>query len=113
MLEDRYDGSSELVAELVTVNGFKAAFAIKDGAEGPRGWTVITIFLVFMFSFKDIFQYIIGGSHLDLCLVQNSGLPWLTPKPSLSLGSLTDAIAGAFGVCISISIYLLAPFSFA
>lgn len=45
MLEDRYDGSSELVAELVTVNGFKAAFAIKDGAEGPRGWTVITIFL--------------------------------------------------------------------
>ncbi|KAA0048903.1 hypothetical protein IC582_012189 [Cucumis melo] len=63
---DKYDGSSELVAELVTVNGFKAAFAIKDGAEGPRGWT-------------------------------NSGLPWLTPKPSLSLGSLTDAIAGAFG----------------
>jgi len=69
--------------------------------------------LVFMFSFKDVFQYILGGSHLDLCLVQNSGLPWLTPKPGLSLSSLTDAIAGAFGVCISISIYLLAPFSFA
>ncbi|KAK4253607.1 hypothetical protein QN277_010259 [Acacia crassicarpa] len=28
----------ELVAELVTVNGFKAAYAIKDGVEGPRGW---------------------------------------------------------------------------
>ncbi|CAK9319139.1 unnamed protein product, partial [Citrullus colocynthis] len=63
---DKYDGNSELVAELATVNGFKAAFAIKDGAEGPRGWT-------------------------------NSGLPWLTPKSTLSLSSLTDAIAGAFG----------------
>ncbi|KAL5718960.1 hypothetical protein ACHQM5_011808 [Ranunculus cassubicifolius] len=36
---DKFDGSSELVAELVTANGFKAAYAIKDGAEGPRGWT--------------------------------------------------------------------------
>ncbi|PKI40507.1 hypothetical protein CRG98_039143 [Punica granatum] len=35
---DKFDGNSELVAELVTVNGFKAAYAIKDGAEGPRGW---------------------------------------------------------------------------
>lgn len=35
---DKFDGNSELVAELVTVNGFKSAFAIKDGAEGPRGW---------------------------------------------------------------------------
>ncbi|XP_050235749.1 rhodanese-like domain-containing protein 4, chloroplastic isoform X2 [Mercurialis annua] len=35
---DKFDGNSELVAELVTVNGFKAAYAIKDGAEGPKGW---------------------------------------------------------------------------
>ncbi|KAL0008465.1 hypothetical protein SO802_009967 [Lithocarpus litseifolius] len=35
---DKFDGNSELVAELVTVNGFKAAYAIKDGAEGSRGW---------------------------------------------------------------------------
>ncbi|MCL7044838.1 hypothetical protein MKW94_004103 [Papaver nudicaule] len=35
---DKFDGNSELVAELVTVNGFKAAYAIKDGAEGTRGW---------------------------------------------------------------------------
>ncbi|KAK6918261.1 hypothetical protein RJ641_016683 [Dillenia turbinata] len=35
---DKFDGNSELVAELVTSNGFKAAFAIRDGAEGPRGW---------------------------------------------------------------------------
>ncbi|CAA2992321.1 rhodanese-like domain-containing 4, chloroplastic [Olea europaea subsp. europaea] len=35
---DKFDGNSELVAELVTANGFKAAYAIKDGAEGPRGW---------------------------------------------------------------------------
>ncbi|CAJ1950375.1 unnamed protein product [Sphenostylis stenocarpa] len=37
-MEARFDGNSELVAELVTINGFKAAYAIKDGAEGPRGW---------------------------------------------------------------------------
>ncbi|GMN42945.1 hypothetical protein TIFTF001_012143 [Ficus carica] len=35
---DKFNGNSELVAELVTINGFKAAYAIRDGAEGPRGW---------------------------------------------------------------------------
>uniref|UniRef100_A0A5B7A9W2 Rhodanese domain-containing protein n=1 Tax=Davidia involucrata TaxID=16924 RepID=A0A5B7A9W2_DAVIN len=35
---DKFDGNSELVAELATSNGFKAAYAIKDGAEGNRGW---------------------------------------------------------------------------
>ncbi|RCV04602.1 hypothetical protein SEVIR_1G013200v4 [Setaria viridis] len=35
---DKFDGNSELVAELVTTNGYKAAFAVKDGAEGSRGW---------------------------------------------------------------------------
>lgn len=35
---DKFDGNSKLVAELVTMNGFKAAYAIKDGVEGPRGW---------------------------------------------------------------------------
>ena len=38
--EARFDGNSELVAELVTLNGFKSAYAVKDGAEGPRGWLV-------------------------------------------------------------------------
>ncbi|XP_066330008.1 protein THYLAKOID RHODANESE-LIKE, chloroplastic-like [Miscanthus floridulus] len=35
---DKFDGNSGLVAELVTANGYKAAFAVKDGAEGSRGW---------------------------------------------------------------------------
>jgi len=43
----RFDGNSELVAELVTANGFKAAYAIKDGAEGPRGWMVSVDFTYF------------------------------------------------------------------
>ena len=47
-MEARFDGNSELVAELVTSSGFKAAYAIKDGAEGPRGWLVI-INLIFLF----------------------------------------------------------------
>ncbi|XP_047334090.1 rhodanese-like domain-containing protein 4, chloroplastic [Impatiens glandulifera] len=36
---DKFDGNSELVAELLTSNGYKSAYAIKDGAEGPKGWT--------------------------------------------------------------------------
>uniref|UniRef100_A0A1D1YTR8 Protein THYLAKOID RHODANESE-LIKE, chloroplastic n=1 Tax=Anthurium amnicola TaxID=1678845 RepID=A0A1D1YTR8_9ARAE len=35
---DKFDGNSELVAELATTNGFKAAFVVKGGAEGTRGW---------------------------------------------------------------------------
>jgi hypothetical protein len=51
-MEARFDGNSELVAELVTLNGFKSAYAIKDGAEGPQGWLVFLFifpFLVFIF----------------------------------------------------------------
>lgn len=46
-MDFRFDGSSELVAELVTANGFKAAYAIKDGAEGPKGWMVVTVIFRF------------------------------------------------------------------
>lgn len=53
-MEARVDGNSELVAELVTVNGFKAAYAIKDGAEGPRGWMVFIIPFLFFFGFMFI-----------------------------------------------------------
>lgn len=51
VMKARYDGNSELVAELVTINGFKAAYAIKDGAEGPRGWMVLA-FLIFCYLFN-------------------------------------------------------------
>ncbi|XP_058200176.1 rhodanese-like domain-containing protein 4, chloroplastic isoform X1 [Rhododendron vialii] len=65
---DKFDGNSELVAELVTSNGFKAAYAIKDGAEGPRGWM---------------------NSGLPWILPQKT--------LSLDLSNLTDAIGGAIG----------------
>lgn len=42
-METRSDGNSKLVAELATINGFKAAYAIKDGAEGSRGWMVLIV----------------------------------------------------------------------
>jgi len=45
----RFDGNSELVAELVTANGFKSAYAIKDGAEGPRGWLVCVAVILLLF----------------------------------------------------------------
>ncbi|KAJ6872983.1 Rhodanese domain-containing protein [Populus alba x Populus x berolinensis] len=63
-----FDGNSELVAELVTVNGFKAAYAIKDGAEGPRGWM---------------------NSGLPWIPPKKAF--------SLDLGDLSDAIGGALG----------------
>ncbi|GMH00430.1 hypothetical protein Nepgr_002269 [Nepenthes gracilis] len=63
---DKFDENSELVAELVTANGFKAAYAIKDGAEGPRGWM---------------------NSGLPWLLPKKSF--------SLDFGNLTEAISGA------------------
>jgi len=48
-MEARFDGNSELVAELVTVNGFKAAYAIKDGAEGPRGWKAFPLPFILLY----------------------------------------------------------------
>ncbi|XP_062091435.1 rhodanese-like domain-containing protein 4, chloroplastic [Humulus lupulus] len=65
---DKFDGNSELVAELVTVNGFKAAYAIKDGVEGSRGWV---------------------KSNLPW-IAPRKGL-------SLDLGNFTEAINDAFG----------------
>uniref|UniRef100_A0A6N2MZG1 Rhodanese domain-containing protein n=1 Tax=Salix viminalis TaxID=40686 RepID=A0A6N2MZG1_SALVM len=65
---DKFDGNSELVAELVAVNGFKAAYAIKDGAEGPRGWM---------------------NSGLPWIPPKKAF--------SLDLGDLSDTISGAFG----------------
>ncbi|OAE28462.1 hypothetical protein AXG93_115s1530 [Marchantia polymorpha subsp. ruderalis] len=35
---DRFDGKSIAAAKLLVQNGFKGAYAIKDGAEGPTGW---------------------------------------------------------------------------
>ncbi|KAK9279556.1 hypothetical protein L1049_013235 [Liquidambar formosana] len=68
LILDKFDGNSELVAELVTVNGFKAAYAIKDGAEGPRGWM---------------------NSGLPWILPKKT--------LSLDLGDFSDAISGALG----------------
>eukprot|EP01018_Ginkgo_biloba_P011519 Gb_23542 [translate_table: standard] len=35
---DKFDGSSVVVAKLLSENGFNAAYAIKGGAEGNNGW---------------------------------------------------------------------------
>jgi hypothetical protein len=51
-MQTRFDGNSELVAELVTANGYKAAFAVKDGAEGRRGWLVFNSLHSFVLGFS-------------------------------------------------------------
>lgn len=65
---DKFDDNSELVAELATANGFKSAYAIKGGAEGPRGWI---------------------NSGLPWAQPKKA--------LSLDFGDLSDAIANAFG----------------
>ncbi|XP_009111413.1 rhodanese-like domain-containing protein 4, chloroplastic [Brassica rapa] len=65
---DKFDGNSELVAELVSLNGFKSAYAVKDGAEGPRGWL---------------------NSGLPWIELKKS--------LSFDLSNLTDSISGVFG----------------
>ncbi|CAL8123602.1 unnamed protein product [Prunus armeniaca] len=95
---DKFDGNSELVAELVTVNGFKAAYAIKDGAEGPRGWVVCLIYLPQLLLLS--MQVLTSFSTLTrIIILQNSGLPWTPPTKLLSLdfGNLADAIGDAVG----------------
>ncbi|KAJ0673347.1 putative Rhodanese-like domain-containing protein STR4 [Helianthus annuus] len=93
---DKFDGSSELVAELVTVNGFKAAYAIKDGAEGPRGWMVCLLTLLCPFPPSYLFFLTLSWLYI---FVQNSSLPWILPKKSFSfdLSSLNDAVDGILG----------------
>lgn len=105
-MEARFDGNSELVAELVTVNGFKAAYAIKDGAEGPRGWKVFP--LPFHFSNHISNICILSTNFFSLLfsiltlagILQSSGLPWIEPRKTLSFDNLTDAISEAIGVSI-------------
>ncbi|XP_027161691.1 rhodanese-like domain-containing protein 4, chloroplastic [Coffea eugenioides] len=73
---DKFNGNSELVAELVTANGFKAAYAIRDGAEGSRGWM---------------------SSGLPWTLPK---------KFSLDLSNLTDTIGGTVGEADATSVIL-------
>ncbi|CAI9101145.1 OLC1v1038404C1 [Oldenlandia corymbosa var. corymbosa] len=72
---DKFDGNSELVAELVTSNGFKAAYAIKDGAEGSRGWINSGLpwispkaFSLDISSLTDAFSGSVGGGSDSLAL---------------------------------------------
>lgn len=41
--------------------------------------------------------------HIEFQFLQNSGLPWILPKKTLSLDlGLSDALDGVFGVCFSL-----------
>lgn len=87
---DKFDGNSELVAELVTVNGFKAAYAIKDGAEGPRGWMNSNL------------PWIPPRKALSLDLSN------LTESISGAIGDGSDGVSVALGVAAATGLGLLA-----
>jgi hypothetical protein len=60
MYATRFDGNSLSVAKLATSNGFKFAYAIKDGAEGPNGWRVsisryLLVFMLLYSSYLSLF----------------------------------------------------------
>lgn len=110
----RFDGNSELVAELVALNGFKSAYAIKDGAEGPRGWLVcvpLPLIPPNVSFFKSFSIRLIYNCECFFFLsgLQNSGLPWIEPKKTLSLdlSSLTDSISDVFGVSIQFYVHFM------
>jgi chitinase domain-containing protein 1 len=95
----------------VALNGFKSAYAIKDGAEGPRGWLVCVPFPLIPQCV--LLQQILSIRLIYICHyisgLQNSSLPWIEPKKTLSLdlSSLTDSISGVFGVSIQFYIHLI------
>ncbi|TVU33302.1 hypothetical protein EJB05_25112 [Eragrostis curvula] len=76
---DKFDGNSELVAELVTANGYKAAFAVKDGAEGSRGWVSSNLpwktpAKGFSFDFGELFGDGADGLPVTIGLAAATGL---------------------------------------
>lgn len=84
---DRFDGNSELVAELVTANGFKAAYAIRDGAEGSRGWLNSSLPWIFP---KKAFSFDLSGladTISDTFGVASDAVP-------LALGAAAAAVFG-------------------
>ncbi|KAL1198106.1 Rhodanese-like domain-containing protein 4 [Cardamine amara subsp. amara] len=87
---DKFDGNSELVAELVTLNGFKYAYAIKDGAEGPRGWL------------KSDLPWIEPKKTLSLDLSS------LTDSISDVFGESSDGVGVALGVAAAAGLSVLA-----
>lgn len=87
---DKFDGNSELVAELVTENGFKAAYAIKDGAEGPRGWLNSSL------------PWILPKKTLGL------GLSNLSDALDGVLGEGSDAVTVGLGVAAAAGLGILA-----
>ncbi|XP_043715843.1 rhodanese-like domain-containing protein 4, chloroplastic isoform X2 [Telopea speciosissima] len=87
---DKFDGSSELVAELVTANGFKSAYAIKDGAEGTRGWM------------NSGLPWIPPKRTLSLDFGN------LTEAISDTLGDSSDALPVTFGIAAATGLGLLA-----
>lgn len=50
-MEGSFDGNSMKVAELLVSGGIKAAYAIKGGIRGKKGWQVIFICSFFKTSF--------------------------------------------------------------
>ncbi|XP_062223600.1 protein THYLAKOID RHODANESE-LIKE, chloroplastic-like [Phragmites australis] len=76
---DKFDGNSKLVAELVTANGYKAAFAIKDGADGSRGWVSNNLpwkapKMGFSFDFGELFWDGSDGLPVTISLAAATGL---------------------------------------
>lgn len=73
------------------------------------GWCVFLFLSSHIICFFNSFQFRL----IHICFfspdLQNSGLPWVEPKKTLSLdlSSLTDSISGVFGVSIQFYIHLI------
>lgn len=82
---DKFDGNSERVAKLVAENGFQSAFAIKDGAEGTKGWQSTGLPWLIP---KNVFTVDFGNlkEALDSALEDTSGLVPVTVGVAAATG---------------------------
>lgn len=53
-VQGSFDGNSMKVAELLFKNGFKAAYAIKGGVRGKKGWMVCFHSLLLIYHFYQV-----------------------------------------------------------
>ncbi|KAL5212291.1 hypothetical protein ABZP36_023138 [Zizania latifolia] len=93
---DKLDGNSELVAELVTANGYKAAFAVKDGAEGRRGWLSSNLPWTAPkkgFSLSDLFGDGADGLPVTIGLATATGLGIETMLQFLGSAAIVQLVA--------------------
>ncbi|GFY92322.1 thylakoid rhodanese-like protein [Actinidia rufa] len=106
VVEARFDGNSELIAELVTANGFKAAYAIKDGAAGNWGW--MNSGLPWLLPKKTLSLNLSSFTDAIDDISQHATLQFLYSMTRLNMYGGSDALVLILGITAAAGLGLLA-----